>query len=210
MIQGRGARVVMWSGFATAALLIACVADFATFAFNGGLQSVLATDAPPPEALTGLEILTGMAFLYVLIALVFTVSLAVVQFSSGSRKAVVGGLGALGAGIVLVLLGAAGGDMQHQVLERLGLLGFAGYLAAASLVGLPGSQLNRLAAGFGLAAGAALMVAGVGGLYTSGLIVLAPPLYAAWAMSFGIVGLRRRALSAAASQAVLQTGPADR
>ncbi len=70
--------------------------------------------------------------------------------------------------------------------------------------------MNRLAAGFGLAAGAALMIFAVGGLYTAGIIVLAPPLYAAWAMSFGIVGLRRRARSAAASQAVLQRGPAGR
>src|SRR5438874_8043620 len=84
---GGAQRVMIWSGFATAALLAAGFVYFAIFAFNGGLQSVLETDAPPEWALTELVVLSVIIVMYLLAAVVLTVSLAVVQLQD---RAVVG------------------------------------------------------------------------------------------------------------------------
>src|SRR2546430_17539397 len=65
---GGAQRVMIWSGFATAALLAAGFVYFAIFAFNGGLQSVLETDAPPEWALTELVVLSVIIVMFLLAA----------------------------------------------------------------------------------------------------------------------------------------------
>src|SRR5256885_9340124 len=84
---------MIWSGFATAALLAAGFVYFAIFAFNGGLQSVLETDAPPEWALTELVALSVIIVMFLLAAVVLTASLAVVQLQIGPWWAVAGGHG---------------------------------------------------------------------------------------------------------------------
>ncbi len=150
---------MIWSGFATAAILAAGFAYFAIFAFSGGLQTVLETDAPPSWALTELEVLSAIIVLYLLGAVVLTVSLAVVQFQIGPWWAVVGGLCALVAGAGLLVAGSLAGSSMYAIIDTLGFVGFAGYMVSTNVVGVRARQLNALMAGAGVASTLLLLAA---------------------------------------------------
>ena len=207
--------MVIWSGFATAAFVAVGVVYFAIFALTGGLQSVLDTDAPPASALTEFEVLSGIIVLYLLAAVVLTVSLAAVQFQIGPWWAVVGGLCALAAGAGLLLAGSQASEVTYATIDTLAFLGFAGYMVATHVVGLRARQFNAAMAGVGLASALLLLPATLAtGLVGAGLLALAIMLYGAWAFWLGISSLRR--LRAAGgpkpepTQPALQTGPGDR
>jgi hypothetical protein len=200
----------MWSGLATGLFLAVVGVYFVFFALSGGLQTTLATDAPPDWALTEYEVLSGLIVLYVLAAAAFTVSLAVLQLRAGPWWAVVGGLCALAAGAGLLVAGSQAGTATYATIDTLAFLGFAGYMAATNAVGLRARQLNAVTAGVGVASALLLLVATLaGGPVGEGLAVLAFVLYGAWAVRLG-VGLRRRAASPAPLQVTLQMGPGDR
>src|SRR5438094_3925874 len=134
---------MIWSGFATAALLAAGFVYFAIFAFNGGLQSVLETDAPPEWALTELVVLSVIIVMYLLAAVVLTASLAVVQLQIGPWWAVVGGLCALVAGAGLLVAGQHG-ELIHVRDDRHACVSWIRRLhGGGQRGGGPGSAVQR-------------------------------------------------------------------
>jgi len=205
VIEGSALRVVIWSGFATAALLASGLVYFAIFAFTGGLQSVLSTDAPPAWALTEFEVLSGIVVLYLLAAVVLTVSLAVVQFHIGPWWAVVGGLCALAAGAGLLVAGSQASEATYATIDTLALLGFVGYMVATNVVGLRARLFSAVTAGVGLASTLMLLAATLAArLVGVGFLVLALMLYGAWAVWLGMSS--RRGLRASGGP-ILQAGP---
>jgi hypothetical protein len=145
MLQRIAGWSVVGSGIATGTLLAAAAVYFVVFALSGGLQTALATDAPPEWAFSQYVILSALVVLYLLAAIVFTVSLAALQLYSGPWWAVVVGLGALAvsAGWLLV----AGNQTSNVTYARIDALGFVVYMAAANFVGLRARQLNAITAG---------------------------------------------------------------
>ena len=202
---GGAQRVMIWSGFATAALLAAGFVYFAIFAFNGGLQSVLETDAPPEWALTELVVLSVIIVMYLLAAVVLTVSLAVVQLQIGPWWAVAGGLCALVAGAGLLVAGSLASSSTYATIDTLAFLGFAGYMVATNVVGVRARQLNALIAGVGLVSALLLLAAPLAGrLVGVGVLALALMFYGAWVVWLSIWSRRRLQ---AVRGPILQTGP---
>jgi hypothetical protein len=205
VIAGGPLRVVTWSGFATAALLASGLVYFAIFAFTGGLQSVLSTGAPPEWALTEIVVLSGIFVLYLLAAVVLTVSLAVVQFHIGPWWAVVGGLCALAAGTGLLVVGSQASRATYATIDTFAFLGFVGYMVATNVVGVRGRMFSAVTAGVGLAS-TLLLLAGTlaASLVGVGFLVLALILYGAWAVWLGMSS--RRGLRGSGVP-ILQAGP---
>ena len=190
----------MWSGLATGVLLAVAAVYLAAFALSGGLQTSLATDAPPAWALAQFEVLSTIVALYLLAAVVFTLSLAAVQFRMGPRWAVVGGLCALALGVGLLV---AGSQVNQGAYATVDMLAFAAYMVATNLVGLRARQLSAVNAGVGMASGLVLPAASLvaGGLVGAGLLALAVVLYGTWVVWLALSsGLRRPAAVQAALQ----------
>ena len=209
MFPRAASRVMMWSGLATGLLVFVAAVYFVLFALSGGLQSVLATDAPPAWALTEFEALSGIIVLYLLAALVLTVSLAVVQFQTGRQWVVIGGLCSLAVGAGLLVVGSQASQTTYAVIDTLAFLGFAGYMVATNVVGLRARRFNAVIAGVGL--GAALLpfaATFASGPVAAGLLALAITLYGVWAVWLGVSEWRwlrtSRRTSPAAEQAALQ------
>ena len=205
MLPRLAPRVVIWSGLATALLLAVAAVYFAVFALDGGLQTVLDTLAPPEWAFTQFVVLAGLVFLYLLAAVVLTVSLAVVQLEVRPWWAVVGGLGALAAGAGFLVAS------PQPSIDVLAYPGFAVYMVATNVVGFRSRQLTAVTAGVGLASALLLLAAPLagGGVGTAVSLALAILLYGAWAARLGISAWRRPALGRsdrAPLEAVLQSG----
>ena len=171
---------------------------------DGGFQWLIDLGNPPPWVQTALAIWLGLFVLYAIAVLVLTVSLAVVQLVQGSSRLVIAGLCALVVGAVC---------LPVAPVSRIGFLGLAAYMGAVSVHGMRTERLHGLTVWLGI--GTAALLAGVAlmGLDGWGLVFPALALYAAWAISIGLVELRRRPVGRAApapSQTVLQTGPGDR
>ena len=189
--------------------MVAAAAYFVMFAFGGGLQTDLATDAPPAWALAETEVMSGLIVLYVLAAGVFTVSLAVLQFHIGPWWVVLGGLCALTAGAGLLVVGSTASQSTYAVIDTFALLGFAGYMVATNVVGLRARRFNPVMVGIGV--GAALLPLAatlVGGIVGGGLLALALTLYGVWAVWLGVAEWRLQRAGGttrpAATQAALQ------
>ena len=211
MFQRVAGWAVVGSGLATGTLLAAAAVYFVVFALSGGLQTSLATDAPPEWALNQFEVLSALVVLYLLAAGVFTVSLAVLQLHSGPWWAVVVGLSALAASAGWLLV--AGNQTSDVTYARIDTLGSVVYMAAVSVVGLRARQLNAVTAGLGVTSTLLLLAASVpGGLAGASMVALAVVLYGAWAVWVGLSSRGRPAAAAAVtpSPAVLQTGPGAR
>lgn len=206
MVQRAAGWAVVASGLATGTLLAAAVVYLAVFALSGGLQTALATDAPPQWALSQFEFLSGLVVLYLLAAGVFTLALAVLQLQVGPRWAVVAGLCALAASVGWLVV--AGNGTSDVTSARIDMLGFVVYMAATNVVGLRARQFNAGTAGLGVTSTLLLLAASVpGGLAAAGVVALAVGLYGAWAVLVGLSSRRRRtaAVASTPSPAVLQT-----
>lgn len=206
MLRRVAGWAVVGSGLATGTLLAAAAVYFVVFALSGGLQTSLATDAPPEWALYEFAVLSGLVILYLVAAGVFTVSLAVLQLHSGPWWVVVAGLSALAASAGWLLV--AGNQTGDVTYARIDTLGFVAYMAAANFVGLRARQLKAVTAGLGVSSTLLLLAASVpGGLAAASIVALAVLLYGVWVVWVGLSSRRRPAVAAAAtpSPAVLQT-----
>ena len=205
MLQRIAGWAVVGSGIATGALLIAAAVYFVVFALSGGLQTALATTAPPEWAFEQFVILYALVVFYLLAAGVFTVSLAVLQLHSGPWWAVLVGLAALAASAGSLLL--AGNQTSDVTYARIDALGFVVYMAAANFVGFRARHLSAATAGLGVTSTLLLLAATVpGGLGAVSIVAVAVVLYGAWVVWVGLGSRPRPSAAAAAtqSQAALQ------
>jgi hypothetical protein len=213
VLQRVASTVVVWSGLLTATMLAAAAGYFGFFAMNGGLQVALETDAPPEWALTEFEVLMALVALYLLTAVVLTISLAVVQMRRGPWWAVLGGVCALALGAGLLMVASQATQATYLTLDVAAFLGVVGYMVATNVIAFRSRQLSAVTAGVGVGSAVLLVVATLAtGLAGVGLLALALASYGAWAASLGISESRRRGggtTAPAPPGAVLQTGPGD-
>ncbi len=175
------------------------------FAFSGGLQTDLATNAPPAWALAETEVLSGLIVMYVLAAVVLTVSLAVVQLHLRPWWAVLGGLGALAAGAGLLVVGSTASQSTYALIDTIAFLGFGGYMVATNAVGLRARRFNPVMAGAGLVAALLPLAATLApGLVGAGLLALALTLYGVWAVWLGVSEWRLLRAGGTTSRAATQ------
>jgi hypothetical protein len=170
------------SGLATGLLLTVAAVYFAYYALNGGLQTDLATDAPPEWAFAQYAVLSGIVVLYLLAAAAFTVVLAVVQIQSGPWWAVLGGMCALAAGVGLFV---AGSPFTY--------VGFAGYIAATNAVGIRARQFGGATAATGLTSAVLLLAAPLAAGFAGGVLLalaLGVLFYGVWAVWVGVSAWR--------------------
>lgn len=189
------------SGLATGLLLAVAAVYLGILAISGDLKW-LETDAPPQDVLLKFVVLAGMVLLFAMAALVLTVSLAVVQFQRGPWWAVLGAMGAVVAGVALLV---AGSPFTYAA--------FGGYMATTNAVGIRTGKFGWVTAATGLTSGVLLLAAplatGVPGAVLPAL-ALAVVFYGVWAVSLAISARRRPAPLREPLQPALQSSPGDR